>query len=58
LAREALLDAVATRLGGQEIPGFNLLMMLITRRDHPLHRYAIALLDACANWNEAMEGVS
>jgi ParB family protein of integrating conjugative element (PFGI_1 class) len=58
LAREALLDAVATRLGGQEIPGFNLLMMLITRRDHPLHRYAIALLDACANWNEAMESVS
>jgi ParB family protein of integrating conjugative element (PFGI_1 class) len=54
LVREALLDAVATRLGGQEIPGFNLLMMLITRRDHPLHRYAIALLDACANWNAAL----
>lgn len=56
--REALLDAVATRLGGQEIPGFNLLMMLITRRDHPLHRYAIALLDACANWNAALESRS
>ncbi len=56
LVREALLDAVATRLGGQEIPGFNLLMMLITRRDHPLHRYAIALLDACANWNEVIGG--
>lgn len=54
LEPKALSDAVTHRLGGQEIPGFELLMMLITRRDHPLHRHALAVLDALANWNLAM----
>lgn len=56
LEPQALSDAVAHRLGGQEIPGFELLMMLITRRDHPLHRQALAVLDAMAHWNSAMGG--
>lgn len=54
LEPKALSDAVTHRLGGQEIPGFELLMMLITRRDHPLHQHALAVLDALANWNFAM----
>jgi len=54
LEPQALSDAVTHRLGGQEIPGFELLMMLITRRDHPLHQQALAVLDALANWNAAM----
>lgn len=58
LEPQALADAVALRLGGQEIPGFELLMMLITRRDHPLHQQALAVLDALANWNFVMGGHS
>ncbi len=54
LEPQALTDAVTHRLGGQEIPGFELLMMLITRRDHPLHQHALAVLDGLANWNFAM----
>jgi ParB family protein of integrating conjugative element (PFGI_1 class) len=53
LEPQALTDAVRHRLGGQEIPGFELLMMLITRRDHPLHQQSLAVLDALANWNFA-----
>jgi ParB family protein of integrating conjugative element (PFGI_1 class) len=56
LEPQALSDAVTHRLGGQAIPGFELLMMLITRRDHPLHQHALAVLDALANWNFAMRG--
>lgn len=58
LVPEALTDAVKNRLGGQEIPGFELLLLLITRRDHPLHQQALAVLDALANWNSAMGGGS
>ena len=54
LEAEALADAVNTRLGGQEISGFDLLMVLITRRDHPLHLHALAVLDALANWNAVL----
>lgn len=54
LEAEALADAVNTRLGGQEISGFDLLMVLITRREHPLHQHALAVLDALANWNAVL----
>ena len=54
LIPKALSDAVKHRLGGQEIPSFELLMLLITRRDHPLHQHALAVLDALANWNFVM----
>jgi len=54
LVPEALANAVKNRLGGQEIPGFELLLLLITRRDHPLHQQALAVLDALATWNSVM----
>jgi ParB family protein of integrating conjugative element (PFGI_1 class) len=49
----ALEDAVLHCLGGQEISGFDLLMLVLTQRRHPLHETGMQLLDACAHWNEA-----
>lgn len=53
----ALEDAIFNRLGGQEISGFDLLMLVLTQRRHPLHATGIQLLDACAHWNEARRGL-